>query len=42
MRGYVRGGVTGEPYAQVDNPDPFAAAARAVLRAVACDRLHRP
>jgi S-DNA-T family DNA segregation ATPase FtsK/SpoIIIE len=25
MRGYVRGGVTGEPYAQVDNPDPFAA-----------------
>jgi len=24
MRGYVRGGVTGEPYAQVDNPDPFA------------------
>jgi len=25
MRGYVRGGVTGEPYAQVENPDPFAA-----------------
>ena len=24
MRGYVRDGVTGEPYAQVDNPDPFA------------------
>ena len=24
MRGYVRGGVTGEPCAQVDNPDPFA------------------
>jgi DNA segregation ATPase FtsK/SpoIIIE, S-DNA-T family len=24
MRGYVRGGVTGEQYAQVDNPDPFA------------------